>query len=148
MIQKRRKCETVGSKELAVMKDEIKNLKMGSGSIVYSEGSTGMGLGSGTFAWPPPLTSRWNEIFTPRKMEFKGWVPDYSQGSLQGITDNEVAKLLGDLERMVPQQAQKWIDWDQTKKEQGTWSRTIMVSMWFKHETNLVTMIDLLKITK
>ena len=50
------------------MKDEIKNLKMGSGSIVCSEGSTGMGLGSGTFAWPPPLTSRWNEIFIPRKM--------------------------------------------------------------------------------
>ena len=107
-----------------------------------------MELGSGTFAQPPPLTSRWNETFISRKMEFKGWVPDYFKGSPQGITDDEVAKLLSDLERMVPQQTQKWIDWDQTKKEQGTWSRTIMVSMWIKHETNLVTMIDLLKITK
>ena len=67
--------------------------------------------------------------------------------NLQGMKDDEVAKLLSDLERMVPQPAQKWIDWDQTKKEQGTWPRKIMVSMWFKHETNLVTMIDLLKIT-
>ena len=62
-----------------------------------------MGLGSGTFALPPPLTSRWNETFIPRKMEFKGWIADFSKGNLQGITDDEVAKLLSDLERMVPQ---------------------------------------------
>ena len=39
--------------ELAVMKDEIKNLKMGSGSTLSSEASTRVGLGSGTFAGPP-----------------------------------------------------------------------------------------------
>ena len=72
-------------------------------------------------------------------MEFKSWVTDCSKGNLQGITDDEVAKL---------QQVKKWIDWDQTMKEQETWPRNIMVSMWLKHETNLVTMIDLLKITK
>ena len=58
--------------ELAVMKDELKSLKMGSGSTVCTEASTGVGLGSGTFAEHPP-TSRWNEIFVPRRMEFKGW---------------------------------------------------------------------------
>ena len=93
-------------KELAVMKDEMKNLKMGSGSAVCCEASTGMGLGSGTFSRPPPLPSRWNEIFIPRKMEFKGWVTDYSKSSRQGITVDDVMKLLSDLERMVPQQAQ------------------------------------------
>ena len=54
-------------KELVVMKDEIKNLKMGSGSTVCIEASTGMGLGSGTFAQPRPLTSRWNETFHSKK---------------------------------------------------------------------------------
>ena len=39
------------------MKDEIKNLKIGSGSTVCSEASTGVGLVSGSFARPPPLTS-------------------------------------------------------------------------------------------
>ena len=81
-------------------------------------------------------------------MEFKVWVTHYSKSSFQGVTVDEVMKLLSDLERMVPQQAQKWIDSDQTKKEQGTWPRKIMVSMWFKHDTNLVTMIDLLEIMK
>ena len=102
-------------KELAVMKDEIKNLKMG-------RGSTGRGvvLVSGTHA-RPPLASRWNDTFIPRKMEFKGWVTDCSESTLQGVTDEEIMKFLNDLERMVPQQAQKWIDCDQTKKEQGTW---------------------------
>ena len=50
-------------KELAVEKDELKNVKMGSGSTLCSEASTGIGIGSGTFARPPPLTSRWSEIF-------------------------------------------------------------------------------------
>ena len=80
--------------------------------------------------------------------EFKGWVTDYWRGSIQGFTNDEVATLVSDRERMVPQQAQKWIDWDQTGKEQGTWPTKMMVSMWFKNETNLVTMIDLLKIMK
>ena len=67
-----------------------------------------------------------------KMMEFKGWVTDYSRGSIQGIT--------------VPEQAHKWIDWNQTRKEQETWPNKTMVSMWFKNQTNFVTMVDLLKI--
>ena len=78
-------------------------------------------------------------------MEFKGWVTDYSKSSIQGITDDEVATLVSGLQRMAPQQAHNWIDLDQTRKEQGTWPTKTMVSVWFKNETNLVTMIDLLK---
>ena len=85
-------------KQLAVMKDELNNLKMGSGSIVCSEASTGVGLGSGTLARPPLLTSRWNEIFVPRKMEFKAWVTDYTkQSSIQVFTDDELSTLVKDL---------------------------------------------------
>ena len=81
-------------KELAVMKDEIENLRMGSGSTVCSEATTGVGLGTGKFARPPPLTSRWNEIFVPRRMEFTGWITDYTKSSIQGITDDEVLMLV------------------------------------------------------
>ena len=80
----------LAQKELAFMKDEIENLKMGSGSTVCSEASTGVGLGSGTFARPRPLSCRWNETFNPLKMKFKGSVTDYSKCSLQGITDEEI----------------------------------------------------------
>ena len=54
------------------MKEEIKNLKMGTGSRVCSEASTGVGLGSGTFARRPLLSSWWTETWIPRKMELKG----------------------------------------------------------------------------
>ena len=66
--------------ELAVMKDELKNIKMGSGSTVCSEDSTdsGWGLGSGTFARPRSFSSR-NEVFIPRKTELTGWVNDYTK---------------------------------------------------------------------
>ena len=69
-------------RDLAVMKEEIKNLKIGSVSTVCSEASAGVGLGaSGTSARPPALASRYNEIFNPRKMEFKGSVTDYTRSS-------------------------------------------------------------------
>ena len=66
------------------------------------------------------------------------------KSSIQGITDHEVLTQVVDLERMVPRQAHKWIDWDQ---EHRTWPTRTMVSMWFKNETNLVTMIEPLKVT-
>ena len=69
-----------------------------------------------------------------------------TKGSLRGITDDEVSKLVSDLERMVPRQSHQWIDWDQTRKEQGNWPINTMVSMWFQNETNLVTIIELLKV--
>ena len=62
-VQDRRECQTAFQQELAVVKDEPKNVKMGSGRTVCSEASTGIGLGSGTFAPPPSLTSRWSENF-------------------------------------------------------------------------------------
>ena len=48
----------------------------------------------------------------------------------------------------MPQQAQKWIDWDQTRKEQRSSLTKMMVSVWFKKETNPVMKIDLLEIMK
>ena len=71
-------------KDLAVLKEEMKNLKMGSGSTVCSEASTGVGLGaSGTFARPPALPpdtmkfsfqGRWNSKAGSlmKKMQFSG----------------------------------------------------------------------------
>ena len=32
-------------------------------------------------------------------MEFKGWVTEYSNNSIHGITDDEVATLVSDVER-------------------------------------------------
>ena len=61
------------------MKGEIKNLRKE--------------LGSGTFARPPTLTSRW------KKMEFKRWVTDYTKSSIHGFTDVEVLNLVSDLEK-------------------------------------------------
>ena len=48
-----------------------------------------------------------NDMFIPRKMEFKGWVADHSEGRCQGTTDDAVAKLLNDFKRLVPQHTQK-----------------------------------------
>ena len=128
---KRLKEEMAERIDLAVMEEEIKNLKIGSGSTVCSEISTGVGLGgSGTFARPPSIASRYHAILIPRKMEFKGWIADYTRGGLQGIANERVLKLIMDLEKMIPRQAHQWIDWDQTRKEQGNWRPKTMVSMW------------------
>ena len=65
-------------KEMAVMKEEVKTFTMGSNCTASSEASTRVGLGSGTFARPPPLATRWADPWAPRKLEFKGWNPDYT----------------------------------------------------------------------
>ena len=133
-------------RDLAVMKEETKNLKMGRGSTVCSEASTGVGLGaSGTFARPPTLAFRYNEIFIPRKMEFKGWVTDYTRSSFHGITNEEVMVFIVDLLKIIPGQFHWYIDWDKSRKEQGSWPTKTNVNMWFKNETNLATMIGQLK---
>ena len=49
-------------RELELMKDGIKNLKMGSGGTVCSEASTEMGQGLVLFARPPSLTSRCSSL--------------------------------------------------------------------------------------
>ena len=106
-----------------------------------------MGLGSsGTFVRPPALASRFNDIFLPRKMEFKGWVKINKQCSHQGLTGSEVTNFIKDLHRMVHDQ--KYIDWDQTRTAQGTWPTKTIVSMWFRNETNLPTMVGMLDIIK
>ena len=128
-------------KELVVMKDEIKNLRMGSGSTVWSEASTGVGLGSGTFARPPPLTSRWNEILFRERWSSKVGSLITLKVVFKGSLTMKVLMLVSDLEKMVLRQAHKWNDWDQTRKEQETWPTKTMVSMGFKNETNWVTMI-------
>ena len=61
---------------------EIENFKLGSGSIVCSEESIDEGLGaSDTFSRPQALASRYDEIFFPRKMEFKGGITDNTRSS-------------------------------------------------------------------
>ena len=88
-----------------------------------SEASTAVGTGvSGILARPPLGTAaRYNETFVPRKMEFKGWVTDYSQ---------------------------RFVDWEQTRAEQGSWPTKKRVSWWFKSDTNLATMIELPRVVK
>ena len=58
---------------------------------------------------------------------------------------NEVTIFIRDLQKMVPNEFHKYIDWDQTRTEQGTWPTKTLVSLWFKNETNMATMIGLLK---
>ena len=48
----------------------------------------------------------------------------------------------GDLQQMVPNEFQQYIDWNQTNTEQGNWPTKTTVNMWFKNETNLATMIE------
>ena len=129
-----------------VLKEEMKSLQMGSGSIVCSEASTGRG--SGTYARPSALASRFDDIFLPRKMEFKGWVLDYKKCSYQGLAATEVSNFIRDLQKMMPDQHHKYTDWDQIRTEQGTWPTKSFINMWFKNETKLARMIGLLEIVK
>ena len=56
--------------DLAAMKEEIRQIKLRSGSTVCSEAGTAVSEGaSGTFARPPPgIAARFNEAFVPRKI--------------------------------------------------------------------------------
>ena len=81
-------------------------------------------------------------------MEVKGWDTDYRRCSLEGLTNNEFTNFISDLQKMVPNEFRKHIDWDQTKTGQGTWPTKTFFNMRFKNETNLATMIGLLKIVK
>ena len=94
-------------------------MKLVSGSTVCSEASTAVGKGaSGIFARPlPGIAARYNDNFVPRKMENKGWVTDDTRSSLQGMTMDEVAKFLVDLKQMIPFNARRFVDWEQTSTE-------------------------------
>ena len=135
---------------LEMVKEQILQLKKGSGSTVCSEASTTIGSGgSGTFARPPcAIAARYQSHFIPRRMEFKGWITDFQQCSLQVIAMEEIKDFIDDLEEMIPESSHKYIDWEQTKSEQGHWPTKNTVSMWFKSDMNLVVMIDLLRKVK
>ena len=90
---------------------------------------------------------RWPHDIIPRKMEFKGWVTDYTS-SFQGITFDEVVLFIVDLQKMVPNEFHQYIDWHQTRREQGNRPTKAIVNMWFENETNLATMSGLLKVVK
>ena len=61
---------------------------MASNSTVCSAASTGPG--SWTHARPLPSASWWAENWVPRKREFEGWNPDWSQKHIQGLLDYQV----------------------------------------------------------
>ena len=60
------------------------------------------------------------------------------------LTETEVSNFIQDLHGMVPDPYKKYVDWDQTRTEQGTWPTKTMVNMWFSNETNLPTRVGLL----
>ena len=51
-----------------------------------------------------------------------------------------------DVEKRIPNQFHQYIDWDQSRKEQVNWPTKTIVNMRFKNETDLATMIGLLKV--
>ena len=60
----------------------LRTSSWGSESTVCSEASIDVGLGaSDTFSRPQALVSRYDEIFFPRKMEFKGGITDNTRSS-------------------------------------------------------------------
>ena len=89
------------------------------------------------------MAVRFNDLFMPRRNEFESLVTDYKQCNYQGLTDTEVSNLINDLHKMVPDALRKYIDWDQTRNEQGTWPTKIMVNLWFSNEANMLTRIGL-----
>ena len=94
-----------------------------------------MGPGSETFARPPPFN----------KFEFEVRNPDFTLSNIEGIPDSQVKTVLNDLVKMMPQDVRKLIDSEQTRSDRGPWPRKIMVSLWFKHDTGLTMLIEIMK---
>ena len=61
---------------------------------------------------------------------------------------DEIRKFIVDLQKMIPEETHTHMDWDQTNDQQGPWPTKNMESLWFKNETNLVVVIDLLRTVK
>ena len=57
------------------------------------------------------------------------WVTDYTRSSFQGITLDEVMRFIVDLQKMVPNEFHQYIDWNQTRTEQGSWPTKTIVNM-------------------
>ena len=45
--------------------------------------------------------------------------------------------------RWAPNEFHKYVDWDPTRTEQGSWPTETTVNMWFKNDTNLATMFGM-----
>ena len=105
--------------DLAFVRDDINTIKVCSHCTVSDAASTVVGLEFGTHARPPPLSPRWADNWVPRKLEFKGWNPDWSMKQIQGIQDDEVKVVLNDNEEMMPSEVKQWDGWAQTKDNQG-----------------------------
>ena len=76
-------------------------------------------------------------------MEFKDWVTDHTRSGFQGITLDEVVLFIVDLQNMVPNEFHQYIDWNQTRTEQGTWPTKTFVNMWFKNETDSQSLLKM-----
>ena len=113
-----------------------------------------MGNGSsGTFGRPPSgIGNRFNDLFKPRKIEFK----DGSQTTNNAVTKgSQTPRYWNSLEtytrccqRNTKKKKEKELIWDQTRKEQETRPTKLIVSKWFKNETNLPTMVGMLDTIK
>ena len=120
-LKKEENARQMVQNDLQTIEDKIRQLELGSGtgSTVGSDVSTAVGKGpSGTFARAPPgVAVRLNDLFLPRRMEFKGWVTATSSAGNQGLTDTEVPNFIQDLHRMVPDPQKKM--WIGTKEKQN-----------------------------
>ena len=105
-------------KQIADMKEEVINVKMGISCAVVNEARSELRHGSGTFARLPLLTAKWFDPRVPRKPAFKESHLDITLKNIQGIPDNQVKTVLDDLEKMMPQKIRKWINWEETRSDQ------------------------------
>ena len=141
--------ERIFQVEMTTMKEETKSIKMGSNCTVSSAPSTGVGFArSGTRARPPSLAARWGDTWNPGRLEVQGWVTDWSQRHLTGISDDEVKVVFEEIENLMPSDVKQWTNWAQTKESQGLWPRKTMVSLWFVHGTGNMMMIEIFKVMK
>ena len=129
--------ESARKNVLAAMKEEIRQIKLESGSTACIEASTAVGKVPAV-----PLQDRRLalQLATMRCSSRERW---NSKGGLQTTQEVVAAFVL-----MIPSSAQRFVDREQTRTEQGSWPTKTMVSLWFKSETNLGTMIELLRVVK
>ena len=130
-------------KEPAIMKDEIKNLEMGSGSTVCSEAGVRYSCSATStfFSVERNFHSKENGIQRLGHRLFKEW----PSGS-GGWRDNDILDFTW--RKRCRNRPKDGLIWTKTRKEQGRRPRKIVGSMWFQQEMSLTAMIDLLKMMK
>ena len=107
--------------------------------------STGVGLGSGTFARLPRLGQNWREVWLLRKIEVKGWVEDWSQRELTGSTQDQAMCQLNHLESILTEEIREALDWTYSEDNQGTWTKKTMINLWFNTAVGKGQMIQTLR---